>query len=102
MKDKRCSDPTREIGRVHVYVSGVVQGVFFRAHTTQVARSLGLTGWVRNLIDGRVEAVAEGARDRIDEFLSWCEKGPPAASVESIEVSREQPVGDMSTFQTRY
>lgn len=89
-----------DVVRAHIYVSGIVQGVFFRAHTTMAARSLGLSGWVKNLIDGRVEIVAEGARQRIGRLISWCQKGPPAAEVEGVEVMYEKPLGDMTEFHT--
>ena len=86
---------------VHLYVSGIVQGVFFRAHTTNTARSLGLTGWVRNLDDGRVEIVAQGARERIADFITWCRHGPPAASVEKVDISWTEPLSGLEGFQTR-
>lgn len=88
--------------RVHMYISGVVQGVFFRANTENVARSLSLSGWVRNLTDGRVEVVAEGPQDRMNEFISWCHKGPPIASVDSVEMKWEMPTGEFKTFRTWY
>jgi acylphosphatase len=88
--------------RVHLYVSGLVQGVFFRAHTTKVARSLHVMGWVRNLNDGRVEIVAEGPRSRVNEFISWCEKGPSTAEVESVEIDWEWPGSDLDGFRTLY
>lgn len=96
------ADVTSDTVRAHLYVSGVVQGVFYRAHTTRVARSLGLNGWVRNLVDGRVEIVAEGTRHGIDKLIGWCQIGPPAASVKDVEVVYEQPLGDMTEFQTRH
>ncbi|MGB7054466.1 MAG: acylphosphatase [bacterium] len=102
MKGKDPDDAVRDTVRIHLYVSGVVQGVFFRTHTTNTARSLSLIGWVKNLTDGRVEIVAEGARGKITEFISWCKKGLPAASVERVEVIWERPIGDMEGFQTRY
>ena len=88
--------------RVHLLISGIVQGVFFRANTEKVARSLQLTGWVRNLADGRVEVVAEGAQDRIGDFIDWCHRGPPAASVDEIEVVWEEATGEFETFSTSY
>jgi acylphosphatase len=91
-----------ETTRAHLYVSGIVQGVFFRAHTTKVARSLGLNGWVKNLVDGRVEIVAEGTRHSVDQLIQWCQKGPPAAAVEGVEVIYEQPIGDVTQFKTRH
>jgi acylphosphatase len=88
--------------RVHLVISGVVQGVFFRANTEKVARSLHLTGWVRNLTDGRVEVVAEGQHDRIGEFIDWCHRGPPAASVDDVEVVWQEATGEFETFNTSY
>jgi acylphosphatase len=85
-------------GRVHLYVSGIVQGVFFRAHTSNVACSLGLTGWAKNLSDGRVEIVAEGPRHRIAEFIKWCDKGPPAATVDEVEVNWETALDEFTAF----
>ncbi len=87
--------------RVHVFVAGLVQGVFFRATARDRAVSLGLTGWVRNLPDGRVEILAEGESQRIAEFLDWCESGPPRARVDSVEVIDEVPAEEFSTFEVR-
>lgn len=63
--------------RAHVLISGLVQGVFFRYHTKEKARYLGIYGWVRNLPDGRVEAVFEGEKEKIDQMIKWCFKGSP-------------------------
>ncbi len=87
--------------RVHVLVSGRVQGVFFRAHTQEKARSLGLSGWVRNLPDGRVEIVAEGEEGKIDDFLSWVRVGPSAARVEGVQEDWSTPQGEQG-FRIRY
>jgi acylphosphatase len=91
-----------EIVRAHLYISGIVQGVFFRANTENVARSLSLAGWVRNLPDGRVEVVAEGPQDRMNQFIEWCHRGPPAASVERVEIEWETPTRELETFKTWY
>ena len=88
--------------RAHVYVSGHVQGVFFRAHTEDVARGLGLCGWVRNLGDGRVEAVFEGEREQLEEIIKYCRRGPPGARVTGVEVKWEDYKGEFSGFETRY
>jgi len=88
--------------RVHLYISGLVQGVFFRANTKERAISLGLTGWVRNLPDGRVEVVAEGEEEKLKELVKWCHKGPPAARVKMVEVSWEEYHGEFEDFQIRY
>ena len=84
--------------RAHLYISGTVQGVFFRAHTRSIAQGLNLTGWVKNLPDGRVEVTAEGTRDRIMEFIRWCHKGPAMASVDSVEVYWEEATGEFMDF----
>ena len=98
MTGEHCGD----VVRVHLFISGLVQGVFFRAHTTKVARSLNLSGWVRNLRDGRVEVIAEGKRSSIDEFIRWCKKGPSTASVESVEIIWERSDIAFDGFKTLY
>jgi len=85
--------------RAHVWISGRVQGVFFRAHTKEVAEKLGLTGWVRNLPDGRVEAVFEGEEEAVKEAIEWCKRGPPLAKVEKVEVRYEDPTGEFRDFR---
>ncbi|MHB8510628.1 MAG: acylphosphatase [Actinomycetota bacterium] len=86
--------------RAHVYISGRVQGVFFRATTVEHATSLGLAGWVCNTPDGRVEATFEGSRSAIDEILRWCHEGPPYARVNDVEITWEEPTHE-SSFQAR-
>lgn len=73
----------------HYRINGQVQGVFFRASTRQQAMALGLTGWVRNLADGRVEAVACGKSAQLDLFEQWLKRGPELAKVDSVEVTAE-------------
>jgi acylphosphatase len=80
--------------RAHVFVSGTVQGVFYRASTRDAAREHGVDGWVRNLADGRVEAVFEGTEDAVESMVEWCHDGSPAASVENVEVSYGKPEGE--------
>lgn len=87
--------------RVHLWVSGRVQGVFFRQSTENRARELGLTGWVRNLPDGRVEAIAEGSSDALEHLVAFCHVGPPAAQVDHVEVRWEAPTGEFTGFSTR-
>jgi acylphosphatase len=84
--------------RAHLIVSGDVQGVCFRANARDRATELGLTGWVRNLPDGDVEALAEGEEALVQEFIEWCEVGPPAARVESVEVTRSAFRGEHQHF----
>jgi acylphosphatase len=87
--------------RAHVRIRGRVQGVFFRVETRDRARSLGLEGWVSNEPDGSVEAVFEGAPDRIDSMLEWCRRGPRGAEVRDVEVAWEQPEGGLGGFSLR-
>ncbi len=87
--------------RVHILVSGKVQGVFYRATTKEVADRLGLTGWVRNLPDGRVEIVAEGEEDALKNLISWCWEGPPLARVDNVEVRWESYRGEYDSFSVR-
>ena len=88
---------------VRVLISGRVQGVCFRACTRDQAQILNLSGWVRNLSDGRVEAVFEGPSDVIDQMLEWCKEGAPSSSVSELEVFEEGgSTGDNGTFEIRY
>lgn len=80
--------------RARVVIRGRVQGVFFRAETRDRARSLGLTGWVRNAPDGSVEAVFEGERERIQSIVDWCRRGPGLAEVDDVDVAWEEPLGE--------
>ena len=80
--------------RVHVFVEGGVQGVAFRYSTCQEAARLGVSGWVRNLPDGRVEAVYEGSRPLIEEMLTWTRIGPRWADVRAVAVQDEEPKGE--------
>jgi len=84
--------------RVHVFVEGRVQGVFFRAETRQEALRNNLTGWVRNLYDGRVEAVFEGSREDVHRMVAWCRKGPPHAVVRNVEAAEEDYSGEFKAF----
>ncbi|MCX7790884.1 MAG: acylphosphatase [Chloroflexaceae bacterium] len=84
--------------RARVVISGRVQGVGFRAHTRTRARSLGVQGWVRNLPDGRVEAVFEGTRAAVQQMVSWCYSGPNYAAVEKVEVTWETATGKEGEF----
>jgi acylphosphatase len=79
--------------RAHVHVSGRVQGVFFRATTRDRAREAGVDGWVRNLDDGRVEAVFEGPREAVESMVEFCGTGSPAADVDDVGVDYEPPEG---------
>ncbi|WP_435358531.1 acylphosphatase [Haloarchaeobius sp. DFWS5] len=86
--------------RAHVYVTGRVQGVYYRANTRDTADDLGVEGWVRNLDDGRVEAVFEGQEETVEEMVEWCHDGSPAARVDSVEVEYEEPEDEID-FRVR-
>jgi len=88
--------------RAHLYISGRVQGVFFRDHTRRKALSLGVNGFVKNLWDGRVEVVIEGEEEAVEELINWCHKGPPLAKVEKVEVAYEPYVGEFDGFKISY
>lgn len=84
--------------RLGVLVGGRVQGVWFRAATREQARRLGLRGWVRNLPDGRVQAVFEGAAADLETMLAWCRVGPPGARVDRVEPVRSAATGEFPGF----
>jgi len=88
--------------RVHVFVSGRVQGVFFRSETRDEARKHGVTGWVRNTPDGKVEAVFEGEERDVRALIEFCERGPPGAGVTSVDVVMENYTSEFEDFEIRY
>ncbi|OPX92529.1 MAG: Acylphosphatase [Syntrophorhabdus sp. PtaU1.Bin002] len=88
--------------RAHMLVSGVVQGVFFRHNTMKKANEFDVTGWVRNLHDGRVEIVCEGKKDEVQKLADWCKKGPIGAYVSNVDMTWEDYTGEFDTFQITY
>jgi acylphosphatase len=90
------------MARAHIFVHGLVQGVYFRHSTTITAKQLGLSGWVRNLPDGRVEVVCEGPREQILAMIAWCKEGPGSARVDSVEVDWEGYADEFKSFDVRY
>ena len=88
--------------RAHVFISGFVHGVFFRYETRRIARRYGVTGWARNLRDGRVEVVFEGEKRDVDAMIAFCCKGPPSATVTGVEVFWEEPTGESTGFRVLY
>jgi len=88
--------------RVHVYVKGKVQGVFFRAHTRKAALRFHVNGWVRNLPNGRVEAVFEGRSPEVNALIDWCRRGPSHAIVEHLDVCEETYTGEFDDFRILY
>ncbi len=87
--------------RMIAVVRGHVQGVFFRAHTREVARQLHLTGWVANQADGTVRVVAEGPRAALEALRAWLRQGPPLARVEEVQVEWAEPTGEFRDFYIR-
>jgi acylphosphatase len=89
------------VKRLRATVRGRVQGVGFRASAAAEARRLGLTGWVRNKLDGDVEVLAEGADGDVDGFLAWLRKGPSLAHVTGVDPEWLAPAGDGATFEVK-
>ncbi len=94
MKERNPEDQVR----VYLTIQGLVQGVFFRVSTVEVASRLGLKGWVRNLPDGSVEVVAEGRKKKIDDMIRWCHQGPPGAQVQNVQLQWEDYQGAFEHF----
>jgi acylphosphatase len=88
--------------RVRVIVNGRVQGVGFRAYVQAMAAKIGVSGWVRNVGDHQVEAVAEGTSDQIDRFIAIMQTGPRAARVDECNVEQEIAAGELKSFNVRY
>jgi acylphosphatase len=87
--------------RVHLRITGLVQGVSYRANTQELARRLGVSGWVRNLPGGEVESVAEGPPDALDRLIDWCKRGPRGARVDSVEVTEQRDDARLVGFEVR-
>lgn len=87
---------------VRLFISGIVQGVFFRENTRQIAQELGITGWVKNLPDGRVEIVAEGEKEKIQDLIEWAKVGPQFAKVEKVETFWEEFQNEFNSFEIKY
>lgn len=88
--------------RVHLIVTGRVQGVGFRYACQEIAEQLGVTGWVRNRWNGAVEIVAEGEEDAVTRMLDWCRQGPSGARVNRCDVTREPPTGEFKSFEITF
>lgn len=85
--------------RVHLYIEGNVQGVFFRRSAKNKADELGVVGLIRNRRDGSVEAIAQGSKSKVDTFIKWCKKGPPFSKVEKVEVEWKKNLEDFEEFE---
>jgi acylphosphatase len=88
--------------RARVLIEGRVQGVFFRYHNQEAALKLDLKGWVKNRRDGRVEAVFEGDKERVDQIVQWCHRGPSEAKVTNVHHFSEDYRGEFEDFSVNY
>lgn len=88
--------------RARLLITGRVQGVAFRWETQRAAARCGVTGWVRNLPDGRVEAVVEGPRQQVNQLVDWCRRGPPAARVDALDIQWEENRGEFNNFEITF
>lgn len=88
--------------RKHIYISGRVQGVGFRANARQKAQVYGVKGWIKNLFDGRVEAVVEGEKDSVQQMVKYLKRGPSFANVTDVEINNESATGNFNTFSIKY
>ena len=88
--------------RAHVFISGRVQGVFYRAGTRDMAEQLGLTGWVKNTSDGRVEAIFEGEEFAVKDMVTWCHQGPRFSDVSNVTVDYTKFLREFKEFSITY
>ena len=88
--------------RAHLFINGLVQGVYFRDTLRQLATQKQVSGWVRNLTDGRVEAILEGDQSDVDRLVEWSRQGPPDAVVDEVEIRLSDPSGEYRGFQVLY
>ena len=85
--------------RAHIFISGKVQGVFFRENTRKKAAEFGLSGFVRNLSNGKVEAIFEGEKEKIEKIIQWIKKEPETAQIENIEIDWQNYQGEFENFE---
>lgn len=88
--------------RIHLIISGMVQGVWFRHNTNRQGNMLGLTGFVRNLPNGTVEVVAEGDEDKLKQLIAFCRKGPEGSNVKDVKIEYEEPTNEFKTFSIKF
>lgn len=88
--------------RIHVFVSGRVQGVFFRSAAKHYADRYKVKGWIRNLPDGKVEAVFEGEKKDVEKMIEFCKHGPTSARVTTLNVTSEKYTGEFDSFKMKY
>jgi len=106
MNDKIRAHPPEslkeKLGRAHIFISGRVQGIFFRDNTRKMAEELGVYGWVKNLPDGRVEAVFEGEKEKVEKMIEWSKKGSLIAKVNGIDIEWQEYKGEFENFEIKY
>jgi acylphosphatase len=89
--------------RAQIFVSGRVQGVFFRASSRTQAEDLGLVGWIKNLEDDRVEIILEGEKEKVDEFIKWLKRGGPLlAKINKTEINFKEPTNEFESFEIKF
>lgn len=88
--------------RAHILIAGKVQGVYFRQNTQFVATNHHVTGWVRNLTDGRVEVLLEGCEVNVEKVIRWCHSGPPGATVNDVDLKYGRYTGEFKRFDINY
>lgn len=96
--NKKINDSSQYI-RVHLIISGNVQGVYFRKHTQDISLQNNVYGWVKNLVNGDVECVLEGLKSNVDKVMIWCHQGPPNSRVENVEIKYEDFTGHFTDFK---
>lgn len=99
--DKKKLNDNKKI-RAHVFIQGKVQGVYFRQNTMILAARYGVTGWVRNLKDGRVEVILEGSEIDVGKVIEWCRVGPAKAIVNDFVIEYESYIGEFQEFKVIY
>ncbi len=90
---------SKTIRRVHLRITGRVQGVYYRASMVKQARLIGLKGWVKNMHDGTVEAMIQGKAGTVDKLVQWCSYGPPGARVRAVSEREEVPDDNLKEFK---
>jgi len=88
--------------RIHLQIRGRVQGVYFRASTVEQAQRLGITGWVRNCLDGSVEVMAEGKKAELENLIGWCHKGPSGAQVKEVQTEWKASTQEFYRFSIKH
>lgn len=99
---KQRKEISNGVTRVHLFIFGRVQGVFFRSTMRQKTKTFGVKGFCQNLSDGRVEAVIEGEEEKVNKLIDWAKRGPFFARVDKVEIKKEDYIGEFKEFEIRY